>query len=492
MRIAENDFSRPLQPSDERDDVDAVIVGINVMAEQLSMSYRLLDQRVAQRTRELREATDALRVMTLTDHLTGVGNRNAMEQQLEARLAEHRRGEAPPVVISLDVDHFKEINDHLGHDAGDLALRRIAALLTGNIRDHDGVFRLGGDEFAILLGGAMRIADAESLSLRLIRSMEERPVVESAYAARLGLSCGIAVARLDSTGESLMFEADTAMYVSKRSRTNKVNVFEDAMSWARQRNVILADQLREGLLTDHVVVPHFQPIVNLASGCIVAAEALLRWDHPVYGIISPAEVLPLARQANLMNLLTESMVSQVLGTIGAWRVEGLIGEGFRVSVNVEVEELKSLAFVEFVARELRHHAVPGDVLTLEITENLELQGEAAEHYAVESLRRMGVRLSIDDFGTGYSALAYLRSLPAQSAKVDRSLVAGIDTDPRKRDIAAAVLQLIEVSGLSSVAEGIESAALAEEARNVGFDMGQGYHFGRPMPVNEFAEILRNR
>lgn len=490
LRIANKDFGQPLEPSDQRDELDAIIIGINAMAEDLSTNLQMLDRRVAERTRDLKSATDALRELTITDHLTGVGNRKAMEQALEQRLVEYRRGEAPPVVISLDMDHFKEINDHLGHHMGDLALRGVAALLSNCIRENDGAYRLGGDEFAVLLGGAMDLDGAEALCRRLIRAIEETPVVEEAHATRIGFSCGISVARPDSTQESLMLEADTAMYVSKKSRNAKVHVFQDSMLWARRRTVELTNQLRAGLLEDHVVMPYYQPIVELASGRTVSAEALMRWQHPVYGLITPDEILPLARQADLMNRLTESMVSQVLDEASAWKADELVGEGFRVSVNVEADELKSLSFVEFITRELRTRGIPGDILALEITEDLELHGAAEEMFAIESLRRLGVRLSIDDFGTGYSAIAYLRSLPAQSAKVDRSLIVGIDTDERKRDIAAAVLQLIQVSGLHSVAEGIETERLAVEASRVGFEMGQGYHFGRPMPAAAFGEFLR--
>jgi len=490
LRIANKDFSRPLEPSDQRDELDAIIIGINAMAEDLSTNLQLLDRRVADRTRDLKSATDALRQLTITDHLTGVGNRKAMEQALNQRLVEYRRGEAPPVVISLDLDHFKDINDHLGHHMGDVALRGVTRLLCGCIRENDGVFRLGGDEFAILLGGEVSVDTAETLCWRLIRVIEENPVIEDAQATRIGFSCGIAVARPDSSQESLMLEADTAMYVSKKSREAKVHVFLDSMLWARRRTGELTNQLRVGLLTDHVVVPYYQPIVELATGQTVAAEALMRWEHPVYGVITPDEILPLARQADLMNLLTESMVSQVLDEASAWKANGLVPDQFRVSVNVEAEELKSLSFVEFVARELHTRGIRGAVLALEITENLELHGAAEEMYAIERLRRLGVGLSIDDFGTGYSAIAYLRSLPAHSAKVDRSLIVGIDVDSRKRDIAAAVLQLIQVSGLRSVAEGIETERLAREAGRVGFDMGQGYHFGRPMPALDFAVFLR--
>jgi FOG: EAL domain len=324
-----------------------------------------------------------------------------------------------------------------------------------------------------------------------MRALAAAPVVEGAHATRIGFSFGISMARPGSTQASLMLEADTAMYVSKRSRGVKMHVFEDSMLWARRRSVELTNQLRDGLLTDHIVVPYYQPIVDLASGQTVAAEALMRWEHETYGIIAPDEILPLARQADVMNLLTESMVGQVLDMASVWRAEGLVAEGFRVSVNVEADELKSLSFVEFITRELRTRGIPGDVLVLEITENLELHGAAEELFAVESLSRLGVRLSIDDFGTGYSAIAYLRSLPAHSAKVDRSLIVGIDTDERKRDIAAAVLQLIQVSGLRSVAEGIETESLAVEAERVGFDMGQGYHFGRPMPAAMFGDFLRH-
>ncbi len=490
LRIANEDFSQPLQPSDQRDELDAIIIGINAMAEDLSTNLQVLDRRVAERTRDLKSATDALRQLTITDHLTGVGNRKAMELALEHRLVEYRRGEAPPVVVSLDLDHFKEVNDHLGHHMGDLALRGVADLLTRCMRENDGAYRLGGDEFAVLLAGDADVEGAEALCRRLMRAIEATPVVPDAQARRIGFSCGISIARPDSTQESLMLEADTAMYVSKRSRGTKIHVFEDSMLWARRRAAELTNQLRGGLATERIVVPYYQPIVDLASGQTAAAEALMRWDHPVYGLISPDEVLPLARQADLMKPLTESMVRQVLDDVSEWQNAGLVGDGFRVSVNVEADELKSLCFVDFITGELRARDLPGDVLVLEITENLELHGAAEELFAMESLRRLGVRLSIDDFGTGYSAIAYLRCLPAKSAKVDRSLIAGIDTDERQRGIAAAVLQLIQVSGLLSVAEGIETEALAAEAGRLGFTLGQGYHFGRPMPAVAFRGVLR--
>ncbi|WP_417217126.1 putative bifunctional diguanylate cyclase/phosphodiesterase [Arthrobacter sp.] len=491
IHIADGQFVKPLEPSASRDDVDAVMIGINAMAEELGATYEQLECRVRLRTQELAEARDSMIELAMTDHLTGLANRLQLERELERRLEALPTGGALPCVIAMDLDHFKEINDTLGHQAGDVVLKVVAQRLRASIRSADLIARLGGDEFAVLLADGAGIEDAEALCKRVLATLDTEFPVDQ-LTVRPGMSFGIALGRPDSTVGELMLEADTAMYQSKGSATSKVHVFRDHMLWARRRAAELIEELRTELEHGSDVVAYYQPIIDLKTGECAAAEALVRWEHKTRGTIMPAELLPLAHQAQQFMRLTEVMLSHALSDVASWRAKGLVDDEFRVSVNVDAEALADLRFVESLAGMLRREGVPGTCLSLEITEDLALSRAAEERYALKYLRKLGVRLSIDDFGTGYSSIGYLDTLPANSAKVDRSLIQGIELDSRKAGITASVLQLIAVSGLDSVAEGLETAEQVDAVTSMGFDYGQGFHFGRPSPAAEFEAHLEQQ
>ncbi|MFJ6416693.1 putative bifunctional diguanylate cyclase/phosphodiesterase [Paeniglutamicibacter sp. NPDC091659] len=485
LKIADMDFDTGLRPGPRRDEIDAIIMGINAMASELKLTYTTLDHRVEVRTSMLEKARDQMELLAYTDPLTQLANRSALMRDIEIALQDLEDGGPAPILLLLDLDAFKSINDTHGHAVGDHVLRELSARLRSSVRSQDLIARLGGDEFAVLL----RSQDhgAFELGQRIVRTVNEQMVVDGISLAP-GASLGIAVAVAGQDADRLLLEADTAMYTAKQSRTSKVHEFEPYMLFERQQKAIMVADLRKALGTEQIL-PHYQSLVSLQDEIILGAELLVRWERPEYGLTPPGEFLAVAEEAGMMGAITEQLLDEALKDVSRWRTLGLVDDDFTVHLNVSSRELHLLGFPDIIRDALRRHGLPASTLALEITEDKLMTGDRLHKYTLLALRQMGVEVYIDDFGTGYSSISYLRQLPVAGVKIDKSLVDDADTDPQQEKLLMAVSYLIEACELACVVEGVETRGQADKLREMGFEYAQGYLFGKPMSSEDFTALL---
>jgi diguanylate cyclase (GGDEF)-like protein len=425
--------------------------------------------------RQARRMNDALR-LAHTDDLTGMPNRRALNDRLAAECEE----DGPLALILLDLDGFKDINDTLGHAAGDAALKAIGRRVMTAFPGRPLAVRLGGDEFAILVSDddALRLVDH---ALRL-RDAIRQPVRVDGLEVCLDASMGISIRDGDGDGpgvKDLLRQADVAMYQAKRSRVGALLYDAGRDDFSRER-LRIAEELRRGIDLGEIVV-WYQPKVAAGTGAPHGVEALVRWCHPTEGMLSPGVFMPAARRAGLMPELTRSVLRQVVQDVVAWRQSGW---SIQVSVNVAPAELLAPSVMDYLFTMVSAAQLPEGSLVVEVTEDSFLADPARAREVIAAIRREGLEVSIDDYGTGFSSLSYLRDLPLQELKIDRSFVTDLLTNPRNHMIVSMTNGLGKGLGLRTVAEGVESAEVAELLHSLGVDVLQGYHFARPMPVHE--------
>jgi diguanylate cyclase (GGDEF)-like protein len=418
------------------------------------------------------------------DTLTDLPNRAHLHELIDAELQRPARG--PVSVLFLDIDGFKDVNDSLGHDAGDDLLRQIARRLTGSTRAGDTVGRLGGDEFVVLCrdcdtGGAETLADR-------CRSSVDRPFDLGGRMVRLGVSIGIATAadpqapQVRST--DLVRDADLAMYAAKAAGRNRVRLFTADLRTAAQRRATVANELREAILDEQLVL-HYQPVVRLPSLRCSGVEALVRWQHPKRGLLPPSEFLPVAAQHDLMTPLARWVLREAAGQAVAWTQAGL---RLVTSVNISAGQFATGTLVRDVRDALAATGLPPEQLVVELTETSVAQDAERAAAQFAELRRSGIEVSIDDFGSGFSSLAQLVTMPAGVLKIDRSLVAYPEGRRSKAAAAvAAIVALGQACGARSLAEGVETAEQLQMAVELGCHFAQGFHIARPMPPDELAD-----
>ncbi|WP_346621227.1 EAL domain-containing protein [Blastococcus montanus] len=418
-----------------------------------------------------------------TDELTGLANRRSLLERAK-RVVAAATPARPAALLLLDLDGFKEINDSLGHSAGDDLLRQVGPRLRSSLRSGDVLARLGGDEFAVLMPAA-ETAEARTLAERL-HGLLLAPFTVAGVRLHVGVSIGVATTPAPATTvEELLHCADVAMYSAKRAREGvHVYVPDPVTGTAGSGRLRTMEELRTALAGDELVV-FLQPQMDLRDGRIVGAEALVRWNHPTRGLLSPAHLLPAAEQAGLLRPLTDRVLELALEAAARWWP----GHPVPVSVNLSAANVTDLDLACKVAAALHRHGLPARALTLELVEDTLMADPERGRTVLADLRRSGVRTSIDDYGTGYSSLAYLRHLPADELKLDRSLTADVDRDPRAAAIVQSTVALAHALGLSLVAEGVENLATSATLARLGCDVAQGYAIGRPMPVEEFLRWL---
>ncbi|MBT2515467.1 bifunctional diguanylate cyclase/phosphodiesterase [Arthrobacter sp. ISL-30] len=488
VRLAAGELDTRIELSPARDEIDAVIMGTNLLAEDLQTMYQELEERVASRTQALHQAHLEMRHMAMTDPLTGLFNRSALVQALEEAQVEEADGGQSPALLLVDLDAFKSINDSMGHSTGDQVLVIIGDRIRSAVRKGDTVARLGGDEFAVLLPGATP-AEATTIGGRVLAALDQ--VIEiDGKSLRCGASMGLRMAEPGQTAEDLLMEADIAMYESKAEGRNKLKAFEPSMLHARQLRTQLVGELKDAIIESQLVL-YYQPIIALATGEIEGAEALVRWKHPTRGMIMPDEFIPIAEETGLISELGNWVLRNSVDQLRRWRTDPATSRHkFSMRINVSAADLQRLEFIEDVRDTLAAAGLEPAQLVLELTESSIIQGDELDRYTLASLERLGVGMEIDDFGTGYSSISYLRRLPVDTVKVDRTLLSALGSDPAQPALIAAVLQLIRACGLEAVWEGIETAEQAEYLRSIGCTSGQGYYFSRPLPEAEFTEKLR--
>jgi len=436
-------------------------------------------------------AQRALQHQATHDALTDLPNR----ARLRDRLAQAWATGAPPALLLLDLDGFKEVNDTYGHSQGDALLREVSRRLRGAIRRGDTVARLGGDEFAVALPGA-DAAGAECVA-HALRAALDTPIQIDGHALHLGASVGIALAPAGPAGaggsgtggdealDTLLRHADVAMYAAKRGRRGQ-QVYDPALDTHSPERLGLVAELRAAIAGGALAL-HYQPQADLASGRVRGVEALVRWPHPTRGLIPPDGFISLAEQTGLIAPLTDWVLEEAIRQGAAWRRAGLT---LSVSVNLSVWTLHDPALPERIAALLRAHAVPPSGLHLEVTETTLMADPERALAVLRRLAALGVGLAVDDFGAGYSSLAYLKTLPVDELKIDKGFVRELATDAADAAIVASTVGLGHALGLRVVAEGIEDRASWEALAGMDCDVAQGYYLSRPLPPDTFARWLR--
>jgi diguanylate cyclase (GGDEF)-like protein len=431
---------------------------------------------------ERRRVEDRIAHLAHHDALTDLPNRVLLRERLEQGLQAIREKGQRFALLMLDLDRFKDVNDTLGHPAGDALLKDAAARLRGCVREADTVARLGGDEFAIVEGLTDPAAEAGGLAERVLEVMN-LPFDFDGQQMTVSTSIGIAIAPTDGTDpDQLMKNADLALYRAKSEGRETYRFFEAEMDRRAQARRALESDLRTALLTGGLEL-HYQPFVDLERDEVSGFEALLRWNHPQRGAVSPAEFVPIAEETGLIGAIGEWVLKQACRDAAAW--PGHI----KVAVNLSPAQFKCGDPVEAILAALSESGVAASRLEVEITESVMLQESAATLATLRQLHDTGVRIALDDFGTGYSSLSYLRSFPFDKIKIDGSFIRNVSDEESSLAIIRAVTGLSKSLGMVTTAEGVETVAQFERVRSEGCTQAQGYLIGRPRPASELGEFL---
>ena len=439
---------------------------------------------------ERKELEAELEHQATHDPLTGLPNRALLLDRLGVALARGRRRSSPLAVLFVDVDNFKVVNDSLGHDRGDRILVELAGRLAHRLRDCDTVARFGGDEFVVLCEDLEDENEAVAVAERL-RTAATEPFVVDGIEVFVTLSIGISHApRADARAESLVRDADAAMYEAKERGRDRTEVFDGAMRARLQERLETESALRRALERGELLL-HYQPTVSLLDGTITGVEALVRWEHPERGLLGPAEFVPLAECTGLIVPIGAWVLEQACRQLVRWRTSVAEAADLAVSVNVSGRQLVDADFPARVEAILDEAGADPAWVQLELTESILMDDPDAVVKTLEALRRTGVTVAVDDFGTGYSSLAYLKRFPTQSLKIDRTFIAGIGRSHEDSTITTAVIRLAHTLGLEAVAEGVEDAEQLVRLRDAGCDLAQGFYFSRPLPAADLEQLLRS-
>jgi diguanylate cyclase (GGDEF)-like protein len=435
---------------------------------------------------QLSIAREHARHLATHDQLTGLANRALFHERLTQAMSDARHNRQRVAALIVNLDGFKAINEALGSAVGDGLLRGIARRLSSCLRDCDTAARMGGDEFGVLLTQLSDERDAEGVAEKLLAALGE-PIHFHKRSSSIRCSVGIAVFPRDSVdAEGLIRKADNAMNRAKERGGNRFEFFTPDMSAAIQRRSALEKRLRAALEEDQLRV-FYQPQFDLPRARIIGAEALLRWDHPELGIVTPEHFLPIAEESGLIVPIGDWILRAACHQNAHWNREGQ--RGLRVSVNVSSQQFLEPGFADVVRSALEESELAPVSLELEITESSLLQDVEVTVNTLARLRKLGVRLAIDDFGTGYSALAYLKRLPIDVLKIDRSFINALTTDPADATITETIVKLASGLNLTTIAEGVETVDQLLLLGSYGCTRMQGYLFGRPVPAELFEQWL---
>ncbi|TMD95281.1 MAG: EAL domain-containing protein [Chloroflexi bacterium] len=433
---------------------------------------------------------DRLKHQAFHDPLTNLANRALFSDRLAHALSRRRAAGGPGVaVLFVDLDDFKMVNDELGHGAGDQLLRAVGERLGSVLRPFDTSARLGGDEFAVLIEDAGSAADAANIAERIVEIMRE-PFVLSGRELSMHASVGVALAGEEEVdGDELLRRADLAMYRVKQRGKGAFEVYQASMQEVMVRRLELRTDLERAIPRGELVL-RYQPIVALEDERVVGVEALVRWQHPLRGLMPPSEFIPLAEETGLIVGLGAYVLEEACRQVRLWHLAHPDHAGLGMSVNLSPRQLQDEGFVLQVARVLRDTGLDPRLLTLEITESFMVDGGAPSG-RLDELKALGLRLSIDDFGTGYSSLSALQHLPVDCLKIAKPFVDGIAEDPQKRAFAQAIVRLGRTLHLELVAEGVERREQRDRLVELGCHLAQGYYFARPIDADGIARLLRD-
>ncbi len=420
------------------------------------------------------------------DILTSLPNRRLFRDRLEHEVRKAHRTGLPVALLFIDLDRFKEANDLLGHDVGDLLLTEAGRRISGCVRESDTVARLGGDEFTAILTDLEDLAHVETVAQKIIDALAA-PFRLGSEVVYLSASIGITIYPLDASHpEDLLRNADQAMYAAKTGGRNQFSYFTRSMQEKAHARLRLIADLRNALGSDQLSV-HYQPVIDLASGRVVKAEALLRWRHPTLGLIEPQTFIPFAEESGLISNLGEWVFLQAASRSREWGQR--LGMPFQICVNKSPVQFLSRTEEANWSKHLGSLGLPGSSISVEITENLLLNATASVEDKLLQYRDAGIQVAIDDFGTGYSSMAYLRKFDIDYLKIDQSFVRDVATDSGDRAIVRSIIAMAHELGLQVIAEGIETEAQRELLAAAGCDFGQGFLFAHALPAEQFAQML---
>jgi diguanylate cyclase (GGDEF)-like protein/PAS domain S-box-containing protein len=429
-----------------------------------------------------RELTRELEQRVFHDDLTQLANRSLFMDRLDqARLRSRRTGSAIAVMF-VDLDDFKAVNDGLGHAAGDTLLCAVSGRLSECLRPSDTIARLGGDEFAVLLDGVADVAEVMTIAQRLLEVLQ-LPVEIDELSVTVPASLGIAIAEQGHAHTNLMRDADIALYRAKEQGKNRIAIFDTSMGWEAYSRLRLRSQLESAVENNELRVL-FQPIISLNSSEIVGVEALIRWEHPKLGMLSPSEFIPIAEESALITLIGRWVLQQACAHAAHWN-QG--GRDLYVSVNVSARQLREPGFAAEIAAALAESGLEPTKLMLELTESV-LIDEVAGQNLVDNVAPLGVGIAIDDFGTGYSSLAYLQRFPVNVVKIDRSFVSRLNEEGM-RAVVKSMAAISSVMGYTSIAEGVETAEEAADLVGLDYGFAQGFLYSHPVGAAEIGMLL---
>jgi diguanylate cyclase (GGDEF)-like protein len=436
-------------------------------------------------------AEQQFRHQALHDPLTGLPNRELVTDRLSHALAQCERRECCAALLFLDVDHFKVVNDSLGHGAGDELLRTLAGRLDAALRPGDSVGRFGGDEFVVICDDLPRPAEAEKIADRLIHALTE-PFVLSGVEHVVTASIGIAIAAAERRApEDLIREADAAMYRAKDRGRNRYEIYDERMRAQATARLRTDSELRAAI-RDGQLRLHYQPIMDLTGGDVHGVEALVRWQHPERGLLGPGEFIPLAEETGTIAPLGTWVLREACRQAAAWHAAHPGRPPVSVAVNLSARQVTNPAIVDIVAQALADTGLDPAALDLEITESVLMEDPESSVATLERLKALGTRIVLDDFGTGYSSLAYVRRFPIDILKIDREFVADLIGERADATIVEAVLSMARGLRVDVIAEGVETAQHDAALRALGCRLAQGYHYARPVPPGELELLLDRR
>ncbi|VVC83040.1 EAL domain-containing protein [Sideroxydans sp. CL21] len=422
------------------------------------------------------------------DHLTGLPNRMLFGDRLMQACRDALRNNTLVGLMFVDVDRFKQVNDSLGHGFGDMLLCSISERLKSCARESDTVARLGGDEFAILMDNLKETDDPVVMAQRIVDSMQE-PLQISGHSLLITVSIGIAIYPTDDTDvTALLTKADTAMYEAKSSGRNGYRIYAPGLSMYNSAQMSLDTELRSAVRNNEFVL-HYQPKVSLNNGQVIGVEALIRWQHPTRGLLSPVHFIPLAEENGVIVEIGNWVLRQACIQHCQWNKAGL--PSIHVAVNVSALQFRKMGFIETVKSVFLETGIDPRYIEIELTESTLMQNAAGVLETLNELKAIGVRLSIDDFGTGYSNLNYLKQFPIDCLKIDQSFIRDIDTTPVNESIVRAIVALANSMSMQTIAEGTESQSELDVVKRCLCDVAQGYHYAKPLAPDDFSKWLNS-
>jgi diguanylate cyclase (GGDEF)-like protein len=457
-----------------------------IMKNNLTRLIPVIERELIEATnrRERRQSEEMVKYLAFYDTLTGLPNRNMLYDSLLNAVRVNNAEKNNMALLLLDLDHFQEINDTLGHPRGDVLLQEVGRRIRQALWEQDMVARLGGDEFGVLLSKLADVRDAHVVSRKILKALELPFTIEDTPIA-VGASIGIALYPKHGESADVLFQrADVALYVAKRKGLG-YTVYTPEQDQYNPRRLALMGELRYAIESGQIF-PIYQPKIDIQIGQVVGVEALVRWKHPQYGMILPTDFIHLTERTGLVHLFAHRILNAALRQCQAWRHMGF---PLTVAVNLSARNLEDPQLPDRIAELLQTNGMRAEWLELEITESVIMADPARAREVLSRLNKMGLRLSIDDFGTGYSSLGYLRKLPVHDVKIDKTFVLDMVENEDDGVIVRSIIDLAHNLGLKVVAEGVEKQEVLDRLKDLGCDLAQGYHMSRPLPAPELTQWL---